>query len=141
LEHSSNFYVKPLFSITTQKNFPVIPYRNCTFLTNFFLKTLKFSNKKGTFDVNLAFTATLACTKRELHKKRRALFVLWKKLGGTCPPRFPRPCFRTFFTPMPIKTSKGFVFARNADGSKSTWTIRQIHDKRFCGQPLLKLFF
>jgi hypothetical protein len=31
-----------------------------------FLKTLKFPNKKGTLDVKLVFTATLACTKRAL---------------------------------------------------------------------------
>jgi hypothetical protein len=31
-----------------------------------FLKTSKLPNKKGTFDVNLVFTATLACTKRAL---------------------------------------------------------------------------
>jgi hypothetical protein len=47
-----------------------------------FLKTSKLPNKKGTFDVNLVFTATLACTKR-------ALFIT--KKGGTCPPRFLRP--------------------------------------------------
>ena len=36
-------------------------------------------NKKGTFDVNTVFTATLAC-------RNRALLVLWKKKGGdTCP--------------------------------------------------------
>jgi hypothetical protein len=55
------------------------------------LKTWKFPNKKGTFDVNLVFTATLACTKRAIfvtkkgtfhHKKRyfssqkRAILVL-----------------------------------------------------------------
>ena len=27
-----------------------------------FFKNIKFPNKKGTFDVNLVFTATLACT-------------------------------------------------------------------------------
>ena len=38
----------------------------CTFLTTFYFKTSKFQNKKGTFDVNLVFTATLAFTKRAL---------------------------------------------------------------------------
>ena len=33
------------------------------FLTKFKKKTWKFPNKKGTFDVNLVFTATLACTR------------------------------------------------------------------------------
>jgi hypothetical protein len=74
-----------------REKFPVIQYRNCTFLTKFFLKTWKFPNKKGIFDVNLVFTATLACTKRAIlitkkdsfhHKKghfslqKRALLVL-----------------------------------------------------------------
>ena len=71
-----------------KKNFPVIPYRNCTFLNKFFLKTSKLPNKKGTFDANLVFTATLACTKM-------ALLILWKKLGGgghvPPVPRFLRP--------------------------------------------------
>jgi hypothetical protein len=61
-----------------------IPKLTCTFLTKFFLKTWKFPNKKGTFDVNLVFRATLACTKRALfitkkgtfHPKKRALLVL-----------------------------------------------------------------
>ena len=39
------------------KEFPVVPYENCTFLTKFFFKNWKFPNKKGTFDVNLVFTA------------------------------------------------------------------------------------
>jgi hypothetical protein len=54
-------------------------------LTKFFKKTWKFPNKKGTFDVNLVVTATLAGTKRALfitkkgtfhHKKGHALLVL-----------------------------------------------------------------
>ena len=61
-----------------EKNFPVVPYRNCTFLTKFFKKTWKFPNKKGTFDVNLVFTATLACTKRDFSSQKRALFVTKK---------------------------------------------------------------
>ena len=92
--------------------FPSYQYRNCTFLTKFFLKTWKFPNKKDTFEVNLVlFTATLACTKRALfitkkgtfyHKKghfssqKRALLVLSKNWGGggtcpPCPPPFLRP--------------------------------------------------
>jgi hypothetical protein len=34
--------------------------------TKFFLKISEFPHKKGTFDVNLLFTATLACTTRAL---------------------------------------------------------------------------
>ena len=47
----------------------------------FFKKTWKFPNKKGTFDVNLVFTATLACTKRDFSSQKRALLILWKNLG------------------------------------------------------------
>jgi hypothetical protein len=61
---------------------PVIPYRNCTFFTNFLFKTSKFSNKNGTFDVNLLFTATLACTKRVLFVTKKGNFDPLKKLGG-----------------------------------------------------------
>jgi hypothetical protein len=51
-------------------------------------------NKKGTFDVNIVFTATLACTKRALFittplfgiwhfaTGERALFVSSENLGG-----------------------------------------------------------
>jgi hypothetical protein len=67
------------------KNFPVVPYRNCTFLTKFFLKTWKFPSKKGTFDVNLVFTATLACTKGHFSSQKRALFITKK---GTFSPLF-----------------------------------------------------
>jgi hypothetical protein len=48
----------------------------CTFLKNFFLKTSKFQNKKGTFAVNLVFTASLACIKRALFITKRALLAL-----------------------------------------------------------------
>ena len=70
-----------------RKNFPAVAYRNCTFLTKYFKETWKFPIKKGTFDVNLLFTATLACTKR-------ALFILKKgtfhdKKGPPCAPRLP----------------------------------------------------
>jgi hypothetical protein len=68
---------------------PVIPYRNCTFFTNFLFKTSKFSNKNGTFDVNLLFTATLACTKRVLFVTKKGNFDPLKKLGGACAPRAP----------------------------------------------------
>ena len=57
-----------------RKNFPVVAYRNCTFLTKFVKKTWKFPNKKGTFDVNLVFTATLACTKRALFITKKGTF-------------------------------------------------------------------
>jgi hypothetical protein len=49
-------------------------YRNCTFFIKFFLKTWKFPNKKGAFDVNLVFTATLACTKRALFITKKGTF-------------------------------------------------------------------
>jgi hypothetical protein len=63
-------------------DFPIIPYRNCTFLTKFFLKTSKFPNKKGTFDVNLkVFTATLACTKRALFITKKGTFGPLFKFG------------------------------------------------------------
>jgi hypothetical protein len=49
---------------------------------------LKFPNKKGTFDVNLVFTATLACTKRALFIIKKGTFGPLKKLrgGGHVPP-------------------------------------------------------
>jgi hypothetical protein len=43
-------------------------------LTKFFKKNWKFPNKKGTFDVNLVFTATLASTKRELFITKKGTF-------------------------------------------------------------------
>jgi hypothetical protein len=69
-----------------KKNFLVILYRNCTFLTKFFFKISKFPNEKGTFDVNLVFTATLACTKGALFITKRALGPLKKLGGGHVPP-------------------------------------------------------
>jgi hypothetical protein len=58
-----------------------------------FLKTWKFPNNKGTVDVNLVFTATLACTKRHFSSQKRALFITkkgtfspLKNLGGHVPP-------------------------------------------------------
>jgi hypothetical protein len=66
-----------------KKSYPeIIPCRNCTFLTTFFLKTWKFPNKKGIFDVNLVFTATLACTKRALFITKKGTFRPSKKFGG-----------------------------------------------------------
>ena len=66
-----------------EEKFPVVPYRNCTFLTEFFLKTWKFPNKKGTFDVNLVFTATLACTKGHFSSQKRTLFITKKGTFST----------------------------------------------------------
>jgi hypothetical protein len=60
-------------------NFSVIPYRNGTFLHNLFLKTSKLPNKKGTFYVNLVFTATLPCTKRALFITKRH-FLSFEKI-------------------------------------------------------------
>jgi hypothetical protein len=66
-----------------KKNIPVVSYRKCTFLTKKKFLTWKFPSKKGTFDVNLVFTATLACTKRHFSSQKghfssqkRALLVL-----------------------------------------------------------------
>jgi hypothetical protein len=58
-------------------------------LTKFFLKTSKFPNKKGTFDVNLVFTATLACTKRAVFIAKKGSFGLLKKFGGGHVPSVP----------------------------------------------------
>jgi hypothetical protein len=46
---------------------------------------------KGTFDVNLVFTATLACTKRALFIPKKGTFSLLKKFWGARapPPRAP----------------------------------------------------
>ena len=89
-----------------KKNFPVVPYRDCTFLTKFVLKTWKFPNKKGTFD-DLVFTATLACTKRALFITKRALFITkkgtfspLKKFGGHVPPPVPTPLHMIYYRPI-----------------------------------------
>ena len=74
-----------------KKTFSLIPYRNCTFFTKFFLKTSKFPNKKGTFDINLVFTATLSCTKRALFITKKGTFDPLKKFGGHVPPVPPPP--------------------------------------------------
>jgi hypothetical protein len=52
-------------------------------LTKFFLKNLEISEQKGTFDVNLVFTATLACTKRALFVTKKALFITKKGTFST----------------------------------------------------------
>jgi hypothetical protein len=59
-----------------EKYFLVVPYQNCTFLTKLKKTTWKFPNKKGTFDVNLVFTATLACTKGAFFITKKALLRL-----------------------------------------------------------------
>jgi hypothetical protein len=51
-------------------------------LTKFFLKASKFQNKKGTFDVNLIFKATLACAKKVLFITKKGTLGPLKKLGG-----------------------------------------------------------
>jgi hypothetical protein len=52
------------------------------------LKTSNLPNTKGTFDVNLVFTATLTCTKRALFITKKGTFCPLKKLGegGHVPP-------------------------------------------------------
>jgi hypothetical protein len=51
--------------------------------TFFFEKHGNFKKKEGTFDVNLVFTATLACTKRALFITKKGTFSPLKRL---------RPC-------------------------------------------------
>jgi hypothetical protein len=76
-----------------ERNFPKLQV-----LDQFFFLIWKFSNKKGTFDVNLVFTATLACTKRAFsitnkgnfhHKKWH--FLSFEKIWGACAPMPPPP--------------------------------------------------
>jgi hypothetical protein len=89
------FFPEMLATGGGRKHFPVVVYRNCTFFTNFFKKTGKFPNKKGTFDVNLVFTATLACTKRALFITKKGTFhhnfsfSPLKNWGGGCAPCAP----------------------------------------------------
>jgi hypothetical protein len=64
----------------------------------FFKKSWKFPNKKGTFqtfDVNLVFTVTLACTKRALFITKKGTFSPLKKLGGHMPPCPPPGSYAT----------------------------------------------
>jgi hypothetical protein len=61
----------------------------CTFLTTFYFKTSKFQNKKGTFDVNLVFTATLAFTKRALFITKKGTFSPLKNIWGARAPCAP----------------------------------------------------
>ena len=63
----------------------------CTFLTTFYFKTSKLQNKKGTFDVNLVFTATLAFTKRALFITKNGTFSPLKYIWGHVPPVPPPP--------------------------------------------------
>ena len=56
-----------------------------TFWTTFIFKTSKFPNKKGTFNVNIIFTATLACTKRALfHHKKGHFWSFQKSMQSQC---------------------------------------------------------
>ena len=56
-------------------------------LTNIFLKkNIEISKQKGTFDVNLVFTATLACIKRALFITKKGTFGPWNKIGEHLPP-------------------------------------------------------
>ena len=52
-------------------------------------------NKKGTFDVNIVFTATLTCTKRALLSQRGQFWsfekVVEREHGPTVPPSFYTP--------------------------------------------------
>jgi hypothetical protein len=66
-----------------KKHFPVILYQNCTFLAKIFFKTSKLPNKKGIFDVNPVFIATLACTKKSTFHHKKGHFLSFE--NGTCP--------------------------------------------------------
>ena len=57
-----------------RKNFPVVGIPKLHVFDQIFYKTWKFPNKKGTFDVNLVFTATLASTKRALFITKKGTF-------------------------------------------------------------------
>ena len=49
---------------------------------------MEISKKKGTFDLNLVFTATLACTKRAIFITKKGTFSPLKKIGvGARAPR------------------------------------------------------
>jgi hypothetical protein len=74
-----------------RKIFPSYHTEIARFWPNFFYKTWKFPNKKGTFDVNLVFTATLACTKKALFITKKGTFSPLKKFGGARAPRAPPP--------------------------------------------------
>jgi hypothetical protein len=50
-------------------------------LNKFVLKASRFPNKKGTVDVNLVFTATLACTKRAVFITKKGTFGPLKKFA------------------------------------------------------------
>jgi hypothetical protein len=67
-------------------------------LNNFILKTLKFpANKRGTFDVNLVFTATLACTNRGTFHHKKGHFwsfeKIWEGARAPCAPPVPTPMY------------------------------------------------
>jgi hypothetical protein len=87
----------PEMLATGKKNFLIL-YRNiCMFFTKLFLKTLKFPNKKGTFDVNLVFTATLACTEKGTFHHKKGHFWSFEKIegrGGHVPPLPPSQFLR-----------------------------------------------
>ena len=85
-----------------KKNFPVILYRNCTFLIKMFFKYIEISaNKKGTFDVNLVFTRSdISLYKKGTFHHKQGHFWSFEKncMGGTCPlclPRFLHPWGKT----------------------------------------------
>jgi hypothetical protein len=90
--------------------FPSYYTGNCTFLTKFFFKKWKFANKKGTFEVNLVFTAILACTKRALFITKKGTFIsekgtfspLKKFGGGMCPPCPPGSYAPVKYLPTPL---------------------------------------
>ena len=69
------------------------------FFTKFFKKTWKFPNKKGTFDVNLVFTATFKLVQKGHFITKKGTFSPLKNWGGghvppVPPPRFLRPCLQ-----------------------------------------------
>jgi hypothetical protein len=106
-----------------------IPYRNYTFLTRFFLKTSKFPNKNGTFDINLVFTATLSCTKRALFITKKGTFGPLKKFGRARAPCASPPgsyalvCLILYLVAMNINA---YTFHANKINSL-LWQIRPSH--------------
>ena len=65
-----------------KKNFPVIPYRNCTFLTTFLKKTWKFPNKKASLMLIQYLQRHQLVLNRALFITKKGTFSPLKKLGG-----------------------------------------------------------
>ena len=81
---------------------------------------------RGTFDVNLVFTATLACTKKALFITKKGTLVLWKNVGGTCP-LCPTP------VPTPLKPilKKKVLTKCHSEVSQLTFPVTLAIESRF----------